>query len=195
MTSHLLLLLLPAAHKSSLPPLNQQHELKLKQLTVASLALQQKVGAWLRWCGVWVFHRTSGSVHLDCDDGVGYMSLRVYRFASRYGGLQAPWLHAEWTQVPQWCEDAPCRVLLVWAGWDPAVIPAPLNAVSQTSMDVCAWLTCCCCCCCCCQVLPYDMLQTQLSIGTVRDLEDFLITDCFYTGKVAAVFGVRRGTT
>jgi hypothetical protein len=37
-------------------------------------------------------------------------------------------------------------------------------------------------------VLPYDMLQSQLSIGTVRDLEDFLITDCFYTGKVAAIF-------
>jgi hypothetical protein len=32
------------------------------------------------------------------------------------------------------------------------------------------------------------MLQTQLSIGTVRDLEDFLITDCFYTGEAAAVF-------
>lgn len=32
------------------------------------------------------------------------------------------------------------------------------------------------------QVLPYDMLQAQLSISTVRDLEDFLITDCFYTG-------------
>jgi hypothetical protein len=46
----LLLLLLPAAHKGSLPPLNQQHELKLKQLTVASLALQQKVGPW--WDGV-----------------------------------------------------------------------------------------------------------------------------------------------
>jgi len=32
-----------AAHKSSLPPLTPQHELKLKQLTVSSLALQQKV--------------------------------------------------------------------------------------------------------------------------------------------------------
>jgi hypothetical protein len=27
------------------------------------------------------------------------------------------------------------------------------------------------------------MLQAQLSISTVRDLEDFLITDCFYTGE------------
>lgn len=34
----------PAAHKAQLPPLTQQHELKLKQLTVSSLALQQKVG-------------------------------------------------------------------------------------------------------------------------------------------------------
>jgi hypothetical protein len=33
----------PAAHKAALPPLTQQHELKLKQLTVSSLALQQKV--------------------------------------------------------------------------------------------------------------------------------------------------------
>lgn len=33
------------------------------------------------------------------------------------------------------------------------------------------------------QVLTYDMLQAQLSISTVRDLEDFLITDCFYTGR------------
>lgn len=32
------------AHKAQLPPLTQQHELKLKQLTVSSLALQQKVG-------------------------------------------------------------------------------------------------------------------------------------------------------
>jgi hypothetical protein len=32
-----------AAHKAQLPPLTQQHELKLKQLTVSSLALQQKV--------------------------------------------------------------------------------------------------------------------------------------------------------
>jgi hypothetical protein len=33
-----------AEHKASLPPLTQQHELKLKQLTVASLGSQQKVG-------------------------------------------------------------------------------------------------------------------------------------------------------
>jgi hypothetical protein len=38
------------------------------------------------------------------------------------------------------------------------------------------------------QVLPYEMLQSQLSISTVRDLEDFLITDCFYTGG-----GQKRG--
>lgn len=72
------------AHKAQLPPLTQQHELKLKQLTVSSLALQQKV-------------------------------------------------------------------------------------------------------------LPYDMLQAQLSISTVRDLEDFLITDCFYTGLVNGKLDQRSG--
>jgi hypothetical protein len=32
------------------------------------------------------------------------------------------------------------------------------------------------------QVLPYELLQNALAIATVRDLEDFIISDCFYTG-------------
>jgi hypothetical protein len=36
------------------------------------------------------------------------------------------------------------------------------------------------------QVLEYSALQDALAIGGLRELEDFLITDCFYTGKLAA---------
>jgi hypothetical protein len=36
------------------------------------------------------------------------------------------------------------------------------------------------------QVLPYELLQGALAIGTVRDLEDFIISDCFYTGEGCA---------
>jgi hypothetical protein len=36
-------------------------------------------------------------------------------------------------------------------------------------------------------VLPYEVLQRELDISTVRDLEDFIITDCFYTGRPRSV--------
>eukprot|EP00878_Enallax_costatus_P025374 GHUV01027146.1.p1 GENE.GHUV01027146.1~~GHUV01027146.1.p1 ORF type:complete len:172 (+),score=51.46 GHUV01027146.1:552-1067(+) len=42
------------------------------------------------------------------------------------------------------------------------------------------------------QVLPYDLLQQQLAISTVRDLEDFIITDCFYTGLVVGKLDQRQ---
>jgi hypothetical protein len=43
----------------------------------------------------------------------------------------------------------------------------------------------------CLQVLPYELLQGALAIGTVRDLEDFIISDCFYTGGCRAQgFGI-----
>lgn len=32
----------------------------------------------------------------------------------------------------------------------------------------------------CLQTIPYHLLQQQLDIATVRELEDFLITECFY---------------
>jgi hypothetical protein len=37
------------------------------------------------------------------------------------------------------------------------------------------------------QVLAYDMLSRQLDIPALRQLEDFLITDCFYAGGSLAV--------
>ena len=36
------------------------------------------------------------------------------------------------------------------------------------------------------QVLAYEMLRRQLDISNLRQLEDFLITDCFYAGKWVA---------
>ncbi|KAF8059698.1 csn7 [Scenedesmus sp. PABB004] len=42
------------------------------------------------------------------------------------------------------------------------------------------------------KVLPYAVLQAGLSIGTVRDLEDFIITDCFYAGLVAGKLDQRQ---
>ncbi|GFR46209.1 hypothetical protein Agub_g7748, partial [Astrephomene gubernaculifera] len=38
----------------------------------------------------------------------------------------------------------------------------------------------------CDKVLPYARLQSALQIGSVRELEDFLINHCFYSGLVAA---------
>ncbi|EFJ46735.1 hypothetical protein VOLCADRAFT_81770 [Volvox carteri f. nagariensis] len=35
-------------------------------------------------------------------------------------------------------------------------------------------------------VLPYSQLQASLQIGSVRELEDFLINHCFYTGVIIA---------
>ncbi len=36
------------------------------------------------------------------------------------------------------------------------------------------------------QILPYAQLQGALDIGGVRELEDFLINACFYTGVIAS---------
>ncbi|GIL74697.1 hypothetical protein Vretimale_2332 [Volvox reticuliferus] len=36
------------------------------------------------------------------------------------------------------------------------------------------------------KVLPYSQLQASLQIGSVRELEDFLINHCFYTGVIIA---------
>ncbi|KAF6263762.1 hypothetical protein COO60DRAFT_1488339 [Scenedesmus sp. NREL 46B-D3] len=41
-------------------------------------------------------------------------------------------------------------------------------------------------------VLPYELLQGALAISTVRDLEDFIISDCFYTGLVAGKLDQRQ---
>ena len=32
------------------------------------------------------------------------------------------------------------------------------------------------------QTLPYDELMGRLEVGSVRELEDLLISDCFYSG-------------
>eukprot|EP00775_Hariotina_reticulata_P005275 gene5275-5510_t len=42
------------------------------------------------------------------------------------------------------------------------------------------------------KVLPYEVLQRELAISTVRDLEDFIITDCFYTGLVVGKLDQRQ---
>ncbi|WIA42053.1 hypothetical protein OEZ86_009341 [Tetradesmus obliquus] len=43
------------------------------------------------------------------------------------------------------------------------------------------------------KVLPYELLQGALAIGTVRDLEDFIISDCFYAGLVTGKLDQRQG--
>lgn len=113
--------LLRAEHKATLPPLSAQQELKLKQLTVASLGAQHKV--------------------------------------------LAPPLPLPPPQPPQ----PPL----------PTILCSPFTNLLNNTIKRC----CCCCMSYCHQVLPYQLLSAQLGITGLRQLEDFLITDCFYAGK------------
>ena len=44
----------------------------------------------------------------------------------------------------------------------------------------------------CPQTLAYEELQRELGLRNVRELEDFLITDCFYTGIVRGKLDQRQ---
>ena len=44
----------------------------------------------------------------------------------------------------------------------------------------------------CLQTLAYEELQRDLGLRNVRELEDFLITDCFYTGIVRGKLDQRQ---
>lgn len=43
------------------------------------------------------------------------------------------------------------------------------------------------------QVVPYSELQQQLQVGSVRELEDFVITNCFYSKVVQGKLDQRNG--
>ncbi len=43
------------------------------------------------------------------------------------------------------------------------------------------------------QVLPYELLMSQLDIGSVRSLEDFLIDAAFYAGILGGKLDQKEG--
>ena len=44
------------------------------------------------------------------------------------------------------------------------------------------------------QVIPYEMLQRDLDIPTVRQLEDFIITECFYSNVIEGKLDQRKAS-
>lgn len=117
-----------AANASALPPLSDAQQLKLKQLTVVSMALKEKVG------------RNTPNLSLSA---------------------------------------CLCMLWLVFLARSPTFFPscqACLSTRIEWKLFLCLLL----------QVVTYDKLQAALEIGSLRELEDFLITQCFYASIIQA---------
>jgi hypothetical protein len=199
-----------AAHQASLPQLNTSQQNKLKQLTLVQLATTDRVSkassclacraalqphqyAWWAGCVCAVpvesrteFCRPAADMPHSCHSQVATRAQTAQQppRPKPASGCAAPECCACTPGSSPCCPHLSCSPpgnfapLLLFPGlFTPHTRPSP-SPSSPPPL----------------QVLPYSTIQHHLDIpADIRQLEDFIITECFYTGECPGVCGSTGG--